>query len=60
MAEEERVQINVRIEAELATKLDQRIDELEKERGGGARPSRSEVVRMALIAYLDAALRRKK
>jgi metal-responsive CopG/Arc/MetJ family transcriptional regulator len=56
MDEADRVQINVRIGAELAAKLDKRIDELERERGGGAKPSRSEVVRMALIAYLERGL----
>lgn len=60
MADEQRVQINVRIEPELAARLDQRIEELEEERGGGAKPSRSEVIRMALIAFLDRPSRRKK
>ena len=60
MAEEQRVQVNVRIEPELATRLDQRIDELAQERGGGARPSRSEVVRMALIAFLNRPAGRKR
>ncbi|HHJ15024.1 MAG TPA: ribbon-helix-helix protein, CopG family [Gammaproteobacteria bacterium] len=47
----ERIQINVRIPPELADRLDTKRIEL-KEKIGKI-PSRSEVVRMALDAYLD-------
>jgi len=45
-----REQINVRIDPELATKLDQKRMELQKDMG--KIPSRSEVIRMALERFL--------
>jgi len=45
-----RVQINVRIDSDLASKLDQKRIELQKEIG--KIPSRSEVIRMAIESFM--------
>lgn len=58
--EESRVQVNVRMNQELADRIDRRIVELEKERGGGARITRSEVIRTAVIAYLERSAGKKR
>jgi Arc/MetJ-type ribon-helix-helix transcriptional regulator len=51
----DRVQVNVRITEELARLLDQKRIDLQKSLG--AIPSRSEVIRMAIEAYLTKSTR---
>lgn len=54
----DRQQINFRLDADLADKLDQKRAELQKELG--KIPSRSEVVRLALEQYLSGAPKQAK
>ena len=54
----ERMQINVRLDTELATRIDEKRTELQKQLG--RIPTRSEVVRIALDKYLGKDTRRAK
>jgi len=54
----DRMQINVRLDAELATRIDEKRTQLQKELG--RIPTRSEVVRMALERFLGKEPRRSR
>ena len=55
-----RIQFNVRLTPDLDKQLEAHIDDLEQQRGGGARPAKAEVLRIALIAYLEQVAKKRK